>query len=741
MSDARRDDLRRSPGYRWGQAIARRPRRTLAICVAVLAGCAALYPVLEGALGAPDYQVEGAESTKAQELLADFPGQGAEQDAIVFRSGALTARSPAYRGAVRKVLAAVASRPAVVGLIGPYAPRARGQISEDGHAAIAVLGLAGSGRERADRSRSLQDAVAAAVHGTQVRAWLTGYSPLADDLTGVETADIERAEMIGVPVALAVLLLALGSLGAALVPLVSAGSGLLVTYGLLAGLASLFRFDVFLLTIVTMIGVGIGIDYSLFIVSRFREELARDGPDGRPRDVPDAVGVALATSGTTILYSGAIVALSLCSLLVIDSPIFQEIAIGAMASVLCTLLVAWIFLPALLAQAGRRLDGISLPPRWQPADTREGAGAEHGGWGRWAMVVMRRPLACALLPTLALLLAIVPVLGLQYGIDLGIPSVADTPSGRGAQVLASAFAPGEVAPIKIVALGSERRGRAESEEGRVDALVAELRADPRVVGVQVQRAGADSLVTVLPSVAIDSAAAESLVRDVRGTIVPAVQVNGAPEILVGGATAQFVDLAAETRAKLPLVIGLVLGLALIFLLVAFRSLLLPLKAVLMNLLATGATVGLVVLVFQHGLGEEILGFTSPGYVQAYLPLSVFVLLFGLSMDYEVFLVGRMKEIWTETAANRLAVAGGLQHTARPITAAAAIMVAVFGSFVTADVLELKQFGFALAVGIAIDATLIRLVLVPALMRLMGDWNWWFPALRSPGGRRAGSRTG
>jgi RND superfamily putative drug exporter len=248
-----------------------------------------------------------------------------------------------------------------------------------------------------------------------------------------------------------------------------------------------------------------------------------------------------------------------------------------------------------------------------------------------------------------------------------------------------------------------------------------------VVGLQVQRASADSLITVLPAAAIDSPRAESLVREIRDTLVPEVEVNGVPEILVGGATAQFVDLSAETQAKLPLVIGLVLGLALIFLLIAFRSLLLPLKAVLMNLLATGATVGLVVLVFQHGVGEVPLDFSSPGYIQVYLPLSVFVLLFGLSMDYEVFLVGRMKEIWNESGDNRRAVAGGLQHTARPISAAAAIMVAVFGSFITADVLELKQFGFALAVGIAIDATLIRLILVPALMRLLGNWNWWLPA--------------
>jgi RND superfamily putative drug exporter len=223
------------------------------------------------------------------------------------------------------------------------------------------------------------------------------------------------------------------------------------------------------------------------------------------------------------------------------------------------------------------------------------------------------------------------------------------------------------------------------------------------------------------------------VRHIRSTLIQPIRANGGPDVAVGGATAKIVDLSNETTAKVPLVLGLILTLSLLFLMAVFRSLVLPIKAIIMNLLATGATVGIVILIFQDGHGEQLLGFTSVGFIQVYLPLSIFALLFGLSMDYEVFLIRRMRETWLATHDNELAVATGVEHTARPISAAAAIMVAVFGSFATANVLELKQFGLGLALAIAIDATLIRLMLVPALMRLMGTRNWWLPRLSQRAG--------
>jgi putative drug exporter of the RND superfamily len=324
-----------------------------------------------------------------------------------------------------------------------------------------------------------------------------------------------------------------------------------------------------------------------------------------------------------------------------------------------------------------------------------------------------------------------PMLGMKYGINLDLPSLSTTPSGKGAQVLARSFSPGTMGPIEVLvkddgAPGSAGSGIAGARRA-ARTLAHSLRHDPHVTGLATRRYPTGVLLTVTPSVSVDTPAAHALVEHIRRDLVPVVHAHGGPSVLVGGWTAQAVDASAETSGKLPAVLAITLGLSLLFLLVVFRSVVLPIKAVAMNLLATGATLGLLVLIFQDGHGEHLLGFTSPGFIQTYLPMFMFVLLFGLSMDYEVFLIRRMQEAWRETGDNRLAVASGVEHTARSISAAAAIMVAVFGSFVTAGILELKQFGFALAGAILIDATLIRLVLVPALMCLLGARNWWLPA--------------
>jgi putative drug exporter of the RND superfamily len=308
-------------------------------------------------------------------------------------------------------------------------------------------------------------------------------------------------------------------------------------------------------------------------------------------------------------------------------------------------------------------------------------------------------------------------------------SLSGTPSGKGSAVLSRSFGAGTLAPIEIVLSSTDPTPAGPNSvlEARTAALARELQRDrANVAGLSLTSSRDARLLTVAPKSAVDSSRAEALVREIRDVMAPPLRAGGGPQIVVGGASAKIVDLSNETRAKFPLVLALILTLSLLFLIVAFRSLVLPIKAVVMNLLATAATVGVLILVFQEGHGSGLLDFTSAGYIQVYLPLSVFALLFGLSMDYEVFLIRRMQETWRATHDNQLAVATGLAHTARPISAAAAIMVAVFGSFVTANVLELKEYGFGLAFAIALDATLIRLVLVPALMRLFGRWNWWLP---------------
>ncbi len=798
--------------YRWGRTIAHRRWVVLGVWTLVLVVCGGLYPSLQRSLGAPDYGVDGSESARAAQLLEQrFSGHGAEQDLLVFYSPTRRAGEPGYRAIVARTLAAARRQSYVRGVAGPYAQapyaqssahapsarpqgsqpgapnRAPSQISSDGHAAIALVGIAGSPRELVQRAESLQHVVDPLAR-SGVRVWLTGYSPVAKDITTVENEDVERAETIGVPIALVILLVALGAVVAAVVPLALAGSGLLLAYGALALIAHVLTFDSFLTTIVTMIGVGIGIDYALFIVSRFREELAHrtrdgrdlgegrnlghwrdgrdlgnghdlgdggnpgDGRDGRdmretsdPRGrdldrdrIDDAVGAAIATSGRTILFSGAIVALALSTLVVIPTPTYREFALGAALVVVCTVIAALTLLPALLATLGPRINLGALPARWQPRDASTRAADGHGVWARWALAVMRRPLVAATVIVVALVFAATPLLNLRTGVDFGIRSLASTPSGQGEAVLARSFGAGTLAPIEIVvsrsAVGhTSGDGLDRVDETRVARLARELAPDGHngIATLAVTPGQHAVLLTVAPTTTIDSYASEQLVRHIRADLLPAIRADGGPAVAVGGASAKIADLSDVTTSHVMLVIGLILVLSLLLLIVVFRSIVLPVKAVAMNLLATGATVGIVIFIFQYGHGQHVLGFTSTGFIQVYLPLSIFALLFGLSMDYEVFLIRRMRETWLATHDNELAVATGVEHTARPISAAAAIMVAVFGSFATASVLELKQFGLGLALAIAIDATLIRLILVPALMRLFGARNWWLPAIARP----------
>jgi putative drug exporter of the RND superfamily len=748
-----------SAAYRWGRAIARHRRLVLGIWVLVLIVCAASYPALKSSLGAPNYGIDKAESTHAEQLLEQrFAGHGAEQDVLVFYSPERRTGETAYRAVVTRTLELARRQNYVKGIAGPYDRGARRQISADRHSAIALVGIAGDPRQLVEHANHLQRAVDP-LAGAGVRVWLTGYSPVSNDITAVENKDVERAETIGVPVALLVLLLALGAVMAALLPLAIAGSGLLLTYGVLALLATTLTFDSFLTTIVTMIGVGVGIDYALFIVSRFREELAqRMRADGRPstagvgpetnangreraiaaEQVEDAVGAAIASSGRTILFSGAVVALALSTLVVIRAPIFREFALGAASVVICTVIVALTLLPAVLALLGDRINKGALPARMQPRDSRLQETDGHGVWARWALAVMRRPVLAAGTIVAVLLLASTPVLKLHTGIDFGISSLSGTPSGKGEQVLARSFGAGTLAPIEIVLSSSRNSGRlSRADTTRAARLERELAPTGRngIAGVTMTPGRDATLLTVAPTTPIDSYSSEQLVRHIRAELLPPLR-SGGLDIAVGGATAKVVDLSNETKAKFPLVLGLILTLSLLFLTVVFRSLVLPVKAIAMNLLATSATVGIVIFIFQEAHGEHLLGFSSVGFIQVYLPLSIFALLFGLSMDYEVFLIRRMRETWLQSNDNELAVATGVEHTARPISAAAAIMVAVFGSFVTANVLELKQFGLALALAIAIDATLIRLVLVPALMRLFGARNWWLPRFSRPAAAKA-----
>ncbi|WP_234391036.1 MMPL family transporter [Nocardia suismassiliense] len=709
----------------WGAVMARHRRLVITIWVVLIIACGAVFPLVTSQLKAPNYGVDQASSTRAAALIQQyFSGLGNEQDVIVFDCPDGDIGDPPRRAAVDRVLAAARAETGVVTVIGPFDAMSKNQVSADRRAALALVGLQGDTTSLPSRAAALQQAIADAA-GAGVTANLTGFSPITNDLTAVETAATTEAESLGLPLALVILVLAFGAALAAMLPLLLAIAGLTLTFGVLYLLSFGLTFDAFLITIVTMIGTGIGIDYAMFIVSRFREELTRRRITGAdPAAIAEATGVAVATSGRTVAFSGVVVGISVCSFFIMESPIFREVGTGVLVSVICTLIAALTLLPAILAVLGPRVNKWQLPARWRPADVRSDSAAAHGLWARWAHVVMRRPVLFATAAGAILVLAALPIGSLRYGIDLGTASMGDQPTARAQLVLDRSFSPGAVSPVQIVITGPGGDALDMAGRQQTQALAATLSGDHRVGDVETLSNNDRMLLNVVPTVAIDSSDAIALVRYIRDELVrdlPDAQV------LVGGATAGFVDLSDETTQKLPWVIGLVLGMSLLFLLVIFRSIALPVKAVLMNLLATAAATGLTVAVFQWGWGAGLLGFTSPGFLQVYIPITVFVLLFGLSMDYEVFLIRRIQEAWENSRDTDAAIAIGIEHTGRPITAAAAIMVAVFGSFLIAPIPELKQFGFALAIAIAIDATIVRLVLVPALIKLFGAWNWWLPA--------------
>ncbi|GAA3640577.1 MMPL family transporter [Kineosporia mesophila] len=763
------DDQRLSLLNRWGALVARHGWIAVGIWAVILTVAGCLYPMLQRELSTPSYTIAGSQSDQAQELLGEhFPALGNEQGVLVFTAAGTGARSTAYRAAVAGVLEKVRALPGITGVVDPYTEGGISRIGDDGRTAVALIGMRGDASERADLSDDISTAATAAASGTGVEALYSGSTPLNKDLSEVELHDQERAEMIGIPVALAVLLLASGALVAALLPVVTALLGVLLCMGVLALVAPVFGLDQFVTVIASMIGVGVGIDYGLFVVSRFREELAHRIPEASTRRerkciVSGAVGQALHTSGRTVLASGIIVMVALCSMVVIRGHVFQQIALGTGIVVTCSLLVSLTLLPAILGLLGTRVEKLALPRRMRPQDTVGGGGGDPMTtfWGRWARMVMRRPWLCAGASIVLLVVMALPLGGIKLGLDLGLNALGKTESGRAQQIVAGTFTPGAVAPVQIVidagaggittadlnavaALGDSLRanssvaeivsptealdqaaGRHDAPALRAAARDAALRTDLGQL-VDLDTGGRHLLLTVVADVPIDSVGAMQLVRDLRNDILPGALAGTGATFLVGGLTAQYVDLSDETTAKLPLVISIVLGLSFLYLLVVFRSILLPLKAAVMNLLATCAALGLTVFVFQEGHGESLLGFSNVGTLQAYLPVTLFALLFGLSMDYEVFLVGRMKEEWDRSHDHVVTVATALSHTGRQITAAAAIMMVVFGSFLVADVLELKQMGFALAVAVTLDATVIRMVLVPAVMTLAGKWNWWLP---------------
>jgi putative drug exporter of the RND superfamily len=717
------------PGlYRLGSWAARHPAKVISVWLMLLGFATVSASYFTSHLTSNSNQVTGSGSQQAAALIAEkFPAAAGETDFVVLHSRGLTAGSAPFRRAVSAAAARYRRAPRVTSVTSPYAAP-RELISPDGHTALIPVGFSGSTGQLQQEATPLQD-TAAALSTSQVRVYVTGSAPLAAADASQEAADLGRAESIGLPVAAVVLVIAFGSLVAAAVPLVLGVLAVLSAFGAL-GVVSLFTpLDAFVQTATSMVGIALGIDYSLLIITRFREELAA-AQDGAWPDRAAAAGRAMATAGKAVVFTGGLVVMALACLWLVRAPGIHAMALGMIAAVAVMVILALTLLPAVLGLLGERINRFPLP--WARRSLAH-PDPEHSAWARLAAVVIRRPVAFAVVPALALGALALPVFGLRYGLDLGASDVAGSRAGQGYTLISGSFTPGLTSPIDVTVSGDPGRvtGARATAVTRFAAAAA-ASSDVTRVTTALSRDGTTSLVTVWPRYPADSTQTASLVRELRGTTGHGLADAGLT-VHVGGVPAQVADIEQESSRATPLVIATVLATSLVLLLFVFRSVLLPVKAVLMNLLTSGSAFGLAVLVFQDGHGAALLGVSRTGFIQAIVPLFAFALVFGLSMDYEVFLLSRIREEWDLSRGNRRAIQYGVAHTGRVITAAAAIMVVVFASFTLARNTEIKQIGFMLAAAVLIDATVVRLLLVPALMRIMGAANWWLP--RWPGRAR------
>jgi putative drug exporter of the RND superfamily len=719
---------------RWS---ARRRLTVIAIWVGLfLVGGLLTSRYLGGALTTQADFTNNPESKQAQTLLEQrLTGPRRSNEVVIVRSDATTVSDPAFKAYVRRLKADVdALGPGVVQATqDPYHADGR-LVSDDQHATLIPVTMAGSLDDANNNIDQVLERTLHAKHAAGYRVWVAGEATAAKDSNTIAEQDLRKGETIGIVAALVILIVVFGTMAAAVVPVVLAVMAIVVALGLVSLLGLAFDLSFFITNMVTMIGLAVGIDYSLFTVSRYREERARG------RDKLAAIAAAGGTANRAVFFSGMTVVLALAGMLLNPTTIFRSIAAGAIAVVLVAVAASLTLLPALLAVMGDKVNALRVPVLFgrRQADVER----THGFWAGVARRVMARPVLSLLVAAGILAVAAVPLVGIRTGFA-GISTFPnDVQSKQAFAVLSRDFSGGLTSPAQIVVDGQVRSAEVKAAIARLHAALQHDRAfGPPTV--QTNRAGDLALVSVPVNGDPDSEAATAAVRHLRTVTIPAAFAGVNASIKVGGETAGGIDFFDLTHFYTPLGIAFVLTLSFLLLMVVFRSVVLPALGVALNLLSAGAAYGLLVLVFQHGIGAGLFGFDKVETIEAWLPLFLFSVLFGLSMDYQVFLLSRIQERHGHTGDNRDAVAFGLRTTGGIITGAAVIMVAVFAGFAAGRLAELQQVGFGLAVAVLIDATLVRSVLVPAAMRLLGKWNWylprwlgWLPQLRIEGAHPA-----
>jgi putative drug exporter of the RND superfamily len=683
---------------------ARHPWRTILVWVVVLVSISANASKLDSEF-VDDFRLPDSDAQKAADQLEEsFPAQAGGNATVVFSVEDGSLRGEATADAIQTTLADVARLDHVVSVSDPLSAGTISSSEEIGFAEVRY------DRDVVDLDKDDFEALEATVTTLDERGV---QAEVGGPLAAWEQATETSSEQIGLLIAIVVLLFAFGSVIAMLLPIGMALFALAVGETLIAILAASTNVPTSASSLAAMIGLGVGIDYSLFIVTRFRE--ARRGGTS----VVEAAAQASATAGSAVLFAGTSVVIAISGLLISGIWAVGLLGIAAAIVVAVSVVSALSLLPALLGLLGASVDRLRVP-----FVGHRGQRADAGLSARWAGGVTRHPVTAAVAGTAALVVLAVPVLDMRLGQNDQGSQPPDTSQRQAYDLLADGFGPGFNGPLLMVATVPDDDARQRLEDLRGDVAVT-----PGVAAVSeptFNPAGDVAVFNAMPTTAPQHEDTADIVHRLRDVVVPTATDGSDLEVLVGGNTAAFVDLDRQMSARLPILIGAVVALSFVLLMLAFRSILVPLKAALMNLLSVGAAYGVIVAVFQWGWAKDIVGLSETVPIVSWVPMLMFAILFGLSMDYEVFLLSRIREEYVRSGDPRDSVARGLAATARVITAAALIMIAVFIAFVAYPEPVTKMVGLGLAVAVLIDATVVRMLLVPSLMVLMGPANWWLP---------------
>ena len=686
---------------------------------------AVLTTVIAGAVGsqyATNFSLPGTQSQQALDLLkVDFKAQAGDVDTIVFHVSTGTIDSPAVRAAMTRAFANVSKEPQVVAVISPYTANGAVEVSKDRKTAFATVNYAkpANNLPTAAGTPLLNQVGSVHLRGVQVAAG-------GQVVEQAEGFSVGPATMVGVIAALVILLITFGSLAAAGMPLVTAGLGLITGTALIGLGTHVTSMSNVSPELALMIGLGVGIDYALFIVTRFRENYLGAG------DVERSVVEAMDTSGRAILLAGATVVIALLGMFATGISFMYGLAIAAVIAVLLVLAASLTLLPAILSRFGNRLVRPRGARRGRlgrrgpaPAGAPSAAAAPGTSrWRQWSRTVQARPWPLAAISLLVMVALLLPVFAMRLETSDAGNDPSNTSSRHAFDLLAQGFGAGFNGPLYLVAeLPSASRAATA-----LPALSAAVKATPDIAAVtpaRISPTGKIALMEVYPRSAPQAPATTDLVNRLRSDVVPPFARRTGVPVLVGGFTAGSIDFSRVLASKLPLFIGIVVVLSALLLFVIFRSLVIPVQAALMNLLSIGGALGVTVAVFQDGVFGSVLGIEK-GPIESWIPVLMFAVVFGLSMDYEVFLISRVREQWVRNRDASSAVADGIAFTGRVITAAAAIMVCVFLSFMLGNERTIKEFGFGLAAAVFLDAVVVRCVLLPAVLELLGPTTWRLP---------------